>query len=98
MTRSDLPSNPTRFEEGVAELLHLCGFAAEHITGDREAVDVIAFTSPKELDTRKLDKLSARTDRKASVSSSVTDAARRHPFAVRFSAGSHRHQASSTSP
>jgi hypothetical protein len=58
-----------RFQEGVAQLLHMCGFAAEHIFGEREAVDVIAFADNdvlfvectlKELDTKKLDKLSAR--------------------------------------
>lgn len=62
--------NSDLFEEGVAQLLHLCGFAAEHIAGKREAVDVVAFAATddvlfvectlRELDMKKLDKLAAR--------------------------------------
>jgi len=58
------------FEEGVAQLLHLCGFSAEHIAGKKEAVDIVAFADEsdvllvectlRELDSKKLDKLGAR--------------------------------------
>jgi hypothetical protein len=65
-----LGENSDLFEEGVTQLLHLCGFAAEHIAGKREAVDVVAFGATddvlfvectlRELDMKKLDKLAAR--------------------------------------